>query len=574
MQISVRFSEMAKMQKDKVNLSNYFAYWDVRDLETAIKDKDDLSQRVGNIDLSTYNKKKTSELLEVLQKYDVGQKTMTSVSLWLSNLSNPNDAVITSLQSFQKLLDNVISKSSMKWIWKQNPDGCLVPYYVNEVKYRARTRDEDAYVVISCESTIIKHDRYGGDDISIGSDSRSEYFYRWDILDDEVEEGLRDNYFDEDDDENEDGDEKPKKRKIKKGGKTLSAILSEKGIYLSTDEIYANYKRQILLYQSLKKNVGKVYCSDSKAYTIFEGKYNYSGWKSVNLDEKISKLVIDTLKDSSIDSQKPLHPYVLTYNLSNYCYCVVHVDKLTEYKYDKEIISKLIISQSKKDLLSAIIANDNDFEDIVAGKSGGIIILASGKAGLGKTLTAEAYSEVMEKPLYCIQSSQLGVNIEDIEKRLNKILYRAEKWGAVLLIDEADTYIQERGSQIEQNCIVGVFLRLLEYFNGVLFLTTNRYETIDDAIMSRVTAHIKYDYPNKEESRLIWEVLCKNFGLKIDSKEFEGIYQKYETFSGRDIRNFLKIFSKTSNSKNITADSVKNLQDYLPFIKEKDYIFQ
>jgi AAA+ superfamily predicted ATPase len=148
-------------------------------------------------------------------------------------------------------------------------------------------------------------------------------------------------------------------------------------------------------------------------------------------------------------------------------------------------------------------------------------------------------------------------------------LYRAEKWGAVLLIDEADTYISQRGDNIVQNCIVGIFLRLLEYFNGVLFLTTNRFDIIDDAIMSRVTAHIKYEYPNQEETLLIWKVLTKNFGLKIQESSIAEIYHKYETFSGRDIRNFLKMYIKTSSKKEITYQSVKELQDFLPFIKNR-----
>jgi hypothetical protein len=567
MNVSVRFSAIAEMKKNNVDTEQYFNYWVLRDLEMAVNEKRDLNQEVGNIDLTDFSKKKTSDLLDILKQYDVNPKTLTTVSLWLSNLSNPNDAIITTLQNLQKLLENVISKSSMKWIWQVNPDGCLVPYYVNEIKYKARYRDEDAYVVISLESTKIKTDRWGDEEISLKPEKEFIYFYRSCICD-EHEDELADSYFDQDDDESED-DDKPKKKNTKKGSNSLSKILSKKGVFFTSDEIYENYKRQLSTYQNIKKNIGKVYCSESKAFTIFEGKNNYSSWKQVNVDEKVSKLVIDTLKDSVTDLQKPLHPYLLTYNLTNYCYCVVHVDKLIEYRYDKNIIDKLIISDDKKNLLKAIISNENDFEDIVAGKSGGIIILASGKAGLGKTLTAEAYSELMEKPLYCIQSSQLGVNVDDIEKRLNKILYRAEKWGAVLLIDEADTYIQERGSDIVQNCIVGIFLRLLEYFNGVLFLTTNRYEVIDDAIMSRVTAHIRYEYPTKSESNLIWNVLCKNFGFEIEEKDFEAIYDRYETFSGRDVRNFLKMFSKTSKIKKITNDSITDLKPYLPFVREK-----
>jgi hypothetical protein len=519
------------------------------------------------IDISDFDKAKTKKFLALITKYDVAAKTITSVNLWLNNLNNPASAVITSLANFKKLFENVIAKSSLKWIWRQNPDGMLVPYLVEEVKYRAASRDESAYVSISLSSMRIKNDRWDDTELKIQKESSYVYINKEDIID--AEEELPSFNYEEDEEKDDDDDEKKTKKKRTKGGYELTQILSNNNLFLTTESIYANYNKEIEKYNRIKNSIGKVYVTEGKCYTIFDNKGGYSGWKFANVDEKISKLVVDNLNDKEAISS-PLHPYILTYNLTNYCYCCVHVEMLKEYVYDETIVDKLIIGSKKKDLLKAIISNENNFSDIVAGKSGGIVILASGKAGLGKTLTAEAYSEVMKKPLYCIQSSQLGISVDDIEKRLNKILYRAEKWGAVLLIDEADTYISQRGDNIVQNCIVGIFLRLLEYFNGVLFLTTNRFDIIDDAIMSRVTAHIKYEYPNQEETLLIWKVLTKNFGLKIQESSIAEIYHKYETFSGRDIRNFLKMYIKTSSKKEITYQSVKELQDFLPFIRNRD----
>lgn len=567
MKITIKENALAEMIKAKeINLSDYFQYWQRDQVERKIKDDNELSESLA-IDISDFDKTKTKKFLALITKYDVAAKTITSVNLWLNNLNNPASAVITSLANFKKLFENVITKSSLKWIWRQNPDGMLVPYLVEEVKYRAASRDESAYVSISLSSMRIKNDRWDDTELKIQKESSYVYIHKEDIID--AEEELPSFKYEEEDDDEDDDDEKKTKKKRTKGGYELTQILSNNNLFLTTESIYANYNKEIEKYNRIKNSIGKVYVTEGKCYTIFDNKGGYSGWKFANVDEKISKLVVDNLNDKEAISS-PLHPYILTYNLTNYCYCCVHVEMLKEYVYDETIVDKLIIGSKKKDLLKAIISNENNFSDIVAGKSGGIVILASGKAGLGKTLTAEAYSEVMKKPLYCIQSSQLGISVDDIEKRLNKILYRAEKWGAVLLIDEADTYISQRGDNIVQNCIVGIFLRLLEYFNGVLFLTTNRFDIIDDAIMSRVTAHIKYEYPNQEETLLIWKVLTKNFGLKIQESSIAEIYHKYETFSGRDIRNFLKMYIKTSSKKEITYQSVKELQDFLPFIRNRD----
>src|SRR6185295_19284784 len=104
---------------------------------------------------------------------------------------------------------------------------------------------------------------------------------------------------------------------------------------------------------------------------------------------------------------------------------------------------------------------------IVAGKTGGTIVFCTGEPGTGKTLTGEVFSEVIKRPLYVVQCSQLGTDEEELEKQLKKVLRRAQRWGAILLIDEADVYVRERGDDIQQNAIVGVFLRVLEYYRGI-----------------------------------------------------------------------------------------------------------
>ena len=67
------------------------------------------------------------------------------------------------------------------------------------------------------------------------------------------------------------------------------------------------------------------------------------------------------------------------------------------------------------------------------------------------------------------------------------------KWKSVLLLDEADAFL-EQGSlhDVHRNALVSVFLRELEYYQGIIFLTTNRVSQIDDAIASRIHLPLKY----------------------------------------------------------------------------------
>jgi len=58
----------------------------------------------------------------------------------------------------------------------------------------------------------------------------------------------------------------------------------------------------------------------------------------------------------------------------------------------------------------------------------------------------------------------------------------------VLLLDEADIFMEQRSeSDIKRNAMVGIFIRLLEYYQGILFLTTNRSGGLDQAFASRIS---------------------------------------------------------------------------------------
>jgi SpoVK/Ycf46/Vps4 family AAA+-type ATPase len=212
-------------------------------------------------------------------------------------------------------------------------------------------------------------------------------------------------------------------------------------------------------------------------------------------------------------------------------------------------------------------------EDIVKGKTGGVVILATGYPGTGKTLTAEIYAESLQKPLYVVQCSQLGTDEESIENKLKRVLGRASRWGAVLLIDEADVYIRERSSDIQQNAIVGVFLRLLERYRGVLFLTSNRATIIDDAIISRVSAHIKYELPNKEDLASIWKVLSEQYKVDMDKKLISEIVAKLPVVSGRDVKNMLRLVNmmlvKQGNNKP-SLETILNASKYLDLSSAND----
>jgi AAA+ superfamily predicted ATPase len=150
-----------------------------------------------------------------------------------------------------------------------------------------------------------------------------------------------------------------------------------------------------------------------------------------------------------------------------------------------------------------------------------------------------------------VHSGQLGLNVTEMELALKNTLTRAQRWGAVMLIDEADVYIKRRDDNIAANAVVGVFLRVLEYFNGLLFLTTNRVGDIDEAIISRCIAIIRYHQPTFDDRCKIWAVMVEQFGLNVDAELINTLSKTFPKASGRDIKGLAKLAAKYCHHKSV-----------------------
>lgn len=253
-------------------------------------------------------------------------------------------------------------------------------------------------------------------------------------------------------------------------------------------------------------------------------------------------------------------PYVRIFSLSKKRYFYLHINDIIEYIYDKNAEDKLILEEKNKKIVNQVFSKKySSFEDIVKDKGKGIIILAVGESGIGKTSTAEVYSELHQKSLYILQIEELGIYIENIEKNLSVILQRINKWNSVLLLDEVDVFLSHRNNDLEKSAIVGVFLRLLEYFEGVIFFTSNRLEVIDHAVMSRVTLVLQFPKLSIDARKQIWKENFKTAKIVINSVD----KLSRRDLSGRDIRNYIKLCTYVF-SKEVLEQEVLQLIDEFP----------
>ncbi|RKL35219.1 hypothetical protein BFJ70_g8076 [Fusarium oxysporum] len=177
-----------------------------------------------------------------------------------------------------------------------------------------------------------------------------------------------------------------------------------------------------------------------------------------------------------------------------------------ETEDDKTAFGRLVLPPGHKNMVLSLISQhfrnkaaqrdkDRDEQvDIVRGKGKGLIILLHGAPGVGKTTTAEGVAEKFKKPLFQITCGDLGSSPKDVEDALQTNFALANRWGCILLLDEADVFLAERRrDDFNRNGLVAVFLRVLEYYAGILFLTTNRIGDFDEAFASRI--HMSLHYP-------------------------------------------------------------------------------
>lgn len=71
-----------------------------------------------------------------------------------------------------------------------------------------------------------------------------------------------------------------------------------------------------------------------------------------------------------------------------------------------------------------------------------------------------------------ISAGEIPTVAAKLEAQLSRIFKITRHWNAILLLDEADVFLEKRSSDLVRNSVVSVFLRRLEYCQGIMFLTT------------------------------------------------------------------------------------------------------
>jgi hypothetical protein len=475
-----------------------------------------------------------------------GSAILRKLAAYKNLQANPSGAKIKSLEALVEALRQYVAPSPNKWVFGERADGQTVPYFVMNIRYVPPER---------------RYERVGRVHLGLAA------LYL------EANETTTVTFFGEE-----------------LRGKTVVELLHSKGFYLETEAAVEAYLEQMDAYNRMVAGTGAQYNATGHGFLVASSRWERD-IVPMEREGEPTKTVIDDkaeevrtqdrpdemglvsnsfwIKDRDDDHEEgegsdgdeearlPAHPYIRVFDLRRHQHVAIHVNNLAAYEYDGSLAEKLVLPKEERELIDTLVSSAGEvMEDIVKGKAGGVIVMASGPAGTGKTLTAEVSSEKVRRPLYAVQCSQLGTDEEALEQKLGLVLERATRWGAVLLIDEADVYVRARGTDIQQNAIVGVFLRVLEYYRGILFMTTNLETVIDDAILSRVTAWVRYKRPESAEDRTrLWMILSKQYGIKLEMSAVEEMVESLPQVSGRSIRNVLHLAAVVAKRRRVAVDT-------------------
>ncbi|KAI9826009.1 MAG: hypothetical protein M1819_007464 [Sarea resinae] len=304
----------------------------------------------------------------------------------------------------------------------------------------------------------------------------------------------------------------------------------------------------------------KLVLDDKKKTHIVKVPVDENGEEIVQ--EKLDKLAVNDSGDEGEGEEKKAIPFtdeeliiaspvVLGFAFNEKLWLEFTVSGVHDIIWNEGAFSSLVLPENQKSIVKALVESHTfhaaqNIDDVIQGKGKGLVAVLHGPPGTGKTLTAEGIAELLKCPLYMVSAGELGTDPRTLEGELNKILDIAHSWGAVLLLDEADVFLEKRTIQdIHRNALVSIFLRLLEYFQGILFLTTNRVETFDDAFQSRIHIALRYGELTTKAKKTVWKLFLARVNAMEGVQTIEFKEDDYDTLArnnlnGRQIKNCVR----------------------------------
>ena len=180
----------------------------------------------------------------------------------------------------------------------------------------------------------------------------------------------------------------------------------------------------------------------------------------------------------------------------------------------------------------------------------GTLLNFYGKAGTGKTLAAEALAGTLGRNIISLGMADVESKfMGDTAKNIHAAFDSANRNGAVLFFDEADSLLGKRLSSVTQgidnevNSLRSTLLIELERFEGIAIFASNFAENYDKAFESRISQHVFFELPDMSGRRRLWKKHLLPTIPLVEEREslLSKLADNSEGFSGRNIRNCMRL---------------------------------
>ena len=160
-----------------------------------------------------------------------------------------------------------------------------------------------------------------------------------------------------------------------------------------------------------------------------------------------------------------------------------------------------------------------------------------GPPGTGKTAYARWLADYLEKPLHIQRASDLLSKwLGESERNIAKAFRQAQKEGAVLLIDEVDSFLQDRrySDQAYEQRMVNEMLTQMECFPGIFIASTNLMQDLDPAVLRRFDLKAQFGYLQTEQAWRLLQGYCASMKLPAPSAAEQSQMMRLENLTPGD----------------------------------------
>jgi SpoVK/Ycf46/Vps4 family AAA+-type ATPase len=240
-------------------------------------------------------------------------------------------------------------------------------------------------------------------------------------------------------------------------------------------------------------------------------------------------------------------------------------------------------SQSRKQILTALtmekysdkLRKEWGLESII--KDGRAVILNFfGPPGTGKSMTAEAIALHLGKDLINVNYAQLESKyVGETPKNITKCFNEATERNAILIFDEADSFLGKRLTNVSQSADYGVnvtrsvMLMELERFCGIVIFTTNLISNYDQAFKRRIFANVEFSLPDQKGRERIWQTHMPDTLPLETGITAKLLSEKFDNISGADIKDIVLYASITCLERNGESIQINDFEEAYSYIRSR-----